>query len=127
MLRTLTLKSELKFGKFADYRVEQILQIKKFDYLVWVYFNSSNITFMPEILQTLGITHLINKPGVDKDYYEKYRKLQIEEFKSNRQVLTVEQASFYKHKAKKNHQHQIIQSDKQRHLSKADLMYKNRR
>ena len=68
LLRKLTRKSTLNFGKYADYTVDQVLTKNPIDginYLVWVYYNSSNISFVDEILLQLGITeeNRIEKPG----------------------------------------------------------------
>lgn len=71
-LRTLALKSTMNFGKYADYTVQQVLDQNPIDgrkYLIWVYYNSSNISFNIEILSILGITtdNLIKKPGKVKE------------------------------------------------------------
>lgn len=55
LLRKLTLKSTLNFGKFADLTVQQCIDTKKRKYLRWVYFNCSNITFMDDVLDELKI------------------------------------------------------------------------
>lgn len=119
MLRTLTLKSQLKFGKFADYRVEQMLQIEKHEYLRWVYYNSSNISFMPDILEIIGVTEFITKPGVARELFERKPK--------ERKVLTIAEASVIKHRMKKIHKVQIVQCDKVRHSTRANLMASNRK
>ena len=67
-LRTLTFKSTLNFGKYADYTVQQVIDQNPIDginYLVWVYYNSSNISFNIEVLSKLGINEdiKIKKPG----------------------------------------------------------------
>jgi len=55
LLRKLTRKSTMNFGKYFDLTVQQCIDTKKKPYLRWVYFNSSNITFMDEILDELKI------------------------------------------------------------------------
>jgi hypothetical protein len=55
LLRKLTAKSILKFGKFADLTVQQCIDTKKKKYLRWVYFNCSNITFTDELFEELKI------------------------------------------------------------------------
>ena len=67
-LRTLTFKSTLNFGKYGDYTVQQVIDQNPIDginYLVWVYYNSSNISFNTEVLTKLGISDelKIKKPG----------------------------------------------------------------
>jgi hypothetical protein len=75
LLRTLTEKSILKFGRYNDLTVNEImgsLRTKGKIYLTWVYYNCSNISFHEDVLSTLGITDDIKipKPGnVTKQEY----------------------------------------------------------
>ena len=68
LLRTLTLKSRLKFGKYADYTVDYLLYNHREDYLVWVYYNTDKITFTADLLTKLDIREdeRIEKPGKNK-------------------------------------------------------------
>lgn len=70
LLRTLTGKSKLGFGKFAQIEISVLIKRMR-PYLVWVYYNSSNITFTPEILKELDIFEdkLIQKPGKNPELY----------------------------------------------------------
>jgi hypothetical protein len=65
LLRTLTEKSLLGFGKYADMRVGEVIALNKRPYLRWAYFNCSKITFSPEVLGKLLIAEdkRIEKPG----------------------------------------------------------------
>lgn len=68
LLRTLTLRSYLKFGRFYDLTVGEVIKyksIKGLKYLTWSYYNMSMISFNQEILDILGITkkNEIDKPG----------------------------------------------------------------
>ena len=65
LLRTLTQKSFMKFGKYHDLKVGEVLKADHQRYLRWVYFNSSMISFVDEILDIIGIDkkYRINKPG----------------------------------------------------------------
>ena len=77
-LRTLTLKSKLKFGKFHDYTVKECLFIKnQYRYIVWCYYNLGNISFDNEVLEIIGIDidHRIEKPGKDVKYFEDNKEL----------------------------------------------------
>ena len=82
-LRTLTEKSTMKFGKYYDLTVRQILTLhggKALEYLRWVYYNSSNISFCVEILNEIGIHEKIRiqKPSkVSKEEFVEFMK-QIE-------------------------------------------------
>jgi hypothetical protein len=82
ILRKLSRKSTLNFGKYADYTVEQVLTQNPIDgmsYLTWVYYNSSNISFIEDILVQLGIIeeNRINKTGkvLDKKTFYEYVRI----------------------------------------------------
>jgi len=68
LLRTLTLKSALKYGKWHDQTVGQMINLRRQDYLIWMYYNSFKISFTDDILDAIGIgkNDRIEKPGVDK-------------------------------------------------------------
>ena len=80
LLRKLTEKSILKFGQYADVPICNLLELKKYSYLRWVYFNCSNITFFENILIEIGITEefFIEKPGVNNEFHEKLTKIKRE-------------------------------------------------
>lgn len=65
ILRTLTEKSILKFGKYHDYRVGDLIRLEKTVYLRWVYFNCDRITFIDDILDQIYLPeeYRITKPG----------------------------------------------------------------
>ena len=65
LLRKLAEKSTLKFGIYSDVPIYNLLDLKRYSYLRWVYYNSSNITFLDSILKEIGITeeYYIDKPG----------------------------------------------------------------
>ena len=71
-LRKLTEKSTLKFGQYHDIPIYNLLDLQRNTYLRWVYYNSSNITFMDNILFKIGIleNELINKPGKNTEMYD---------------------------------------------------------
>lgn len=80
LLRKLTRKSLLNFGKFSEYTVQQCIELNKQGYLRWVYFNSSNITFMDDILDEIKITEnfRILKPSKNIELGDELKKLLIE-------------------------------------------------
>ena len=65
LLRTLTDRSQLKFGKYADYTVGHLIAIRREDYLVWLYYNADKIDFTADVLSRLDIreNERISKPG----------------------------------------------------------------
>ena len=67
--RKLALKSTLRFGKYSDLTIQQIIDQKHTQYLRWVYYNVSGIDFMEEIKRSIGIEKEdeIIKPGVNPE------------------------------------------------------------
>ena len=76
LLRTMTRKSILKYGKFSKYTVQHIIDLRRKDELVWVYFMKDAATFTEDILEELGITkeYKIDKPGIDEEMLIKLRE-----------------------------------------------------
>jgi len=73
LLKTLTEKSIIEFGKNKDMSVADILIVRKID-LIYTYFNYSNLTFTNDILDKLkiDIDDRITKPGKNPDIFQKY-------------------------------------------------------
>ena len=74
LLRKLTKKSTLNFGKFKDYTVEHLFGMKKQIELTSIYFKLSKITFTDDILDELGITeeYRISKPSKNVELYQEF-------------------------------------------------------
>lgn len=80
LLRTLTGKSKLGFGKYYDSTIQELITLKHTGYLRWVYYSISGITFTDEILHTIGIhedEYRIKKPGVNPELLLEINKLLI--------------------------------------------------
>lgn len=73
LLRKLSRKSILGFGKYKELSVQQMINLNHTAILRWYYYNSSNITFLDDILDEIHISekYKIKKPGVDKDMMKK--------------------------------------------------------
>ena len=73
LLRKLTRKSCLQFGKYQDVNIQSILNLKRHRYLRWVYFNMSMITFFDDILDEINLPedYRIDKPGKNPELHEK--------------------------------------------------------
>jgi len=71
LLRKLSRKSQLKFGSMSDMTVQMAIDIglKGRAKLVWYYYNSSNITYMDDILDELGITENLRIEKPSKNHY----------------------------------------------------------
>lgn len=74
LLRKLTKKSTLKFGKFKDCTVEHLFGMKKQVELTSIYFKLSTITFTEDILDELGILeeYRIEKPSTNIKLYKDF-------------------------------------------------------
>jgi hypothetical protein len=122
LLRKLTEKSILKFGQYADVPIWNLLELKKYSYLRWVYFNSSNITFFENILLEIGITeeYFIEKPGVNPEFHEKLTEIKRENTSWKTQKH-LDKVSKYRIKNKNN---QIKNLDRINY-SKSNLARKN--
>ncbi len=70
-LRTLTKKSQMKFGRFCDLKVGDLLKVCRYEYIRWCYYNLSHINFVDEILSEVGIgeDYVIKKPGRNKEMF----------------------------------------------------------
>lgn len=74
LYRKLAFKSQMKFGKYSEETVEKLIELGQVEYLKWVYYNMSNIDFLPEVLDAIRITDRIEKPGTAPELFEKYKK-----------------------------------------------------
>lgn len=74
-LRILTDKSILGFGKYSNLKLRNIIDCDS-NYLLWIYFNVSRISFHKSVIKELGIKkeHFIEKPGMNiKCFDDNYR------------------------------------------------------
>ena len=76
LLRKLTRKSVLWFGKHEGLRIQQIIDIRKWTYLRWIYFNCCGVTFMDDILEEIRVPDdmRIEKPGTHPELHEILRE-----------------------------------------------------
>ena len=84
LLRKLTRKSTLKYGKYKDYTVQHLLNMRLRICLISSYFKLSTITFTDDILDELGITEEFRIPKPSKDR-ELYRTFLIEKYGTYKQ------------------------------------------
>lgn len=76
MLRKLTLKSKIKFGKYSDLTVFELININKTQYLQWCYFCNSDIDFFSDVLDLIKIEekYRFKKPNKNEILYEEFKK-----------------------------------------------------
>lgn len=69
LLRRLTKKSKLQFGKHKHMTVNDLLSVNKHSVLIGIYYGLGNITFSDDVLEELLILEedRIKKPGSDKE------------------------------------------------------------
>lgn len=119
-LRVLTPKSKMNFGKFADMTVKDAM-IADRDYLVWVYYHCSNISFNDEILNELEIIP-IPKPGVnDRIFFECKKRYSMKHFTKEQQ----EHHRFVKYHNRKRAAKAAVARDAKSYPTKAALTWKN--
>lgn len=78
LLRTMTLKSKIGFGKFKETTVGQLITIRNFKHLIDIYFNCELITFDKEVIEILQLDNpllAIEKPGKDVEKGKKYGQM----------------------------------------------------
>ena len=70
LLRTLTGKSKIHFGKYENLTIDEIINLGHTAYLRQVYFNISSINFTDEILDRIHVfkKFRIEKPGINKKF-----------------------------------------------------------
>jgi hypothetical protein len=75
-LRVLTRKSRLGFGKYKDYRVQEMLDLRRNRDLISPYYRLTSINYTEDILLELKITEewRIEKPGSDKEKHAIFLK-----------------------------------------------------
>ena len=80
LLRTMTYKSKIEGGKWEGCAVQDLINTYHFRALRYMYYNYSKITFIPEILETIGIPDefLISKPGKNPELANKLNDLKID-------------------------------------------------
>lgn len=111
LLRKLTRKSTINFGKYKKETVDQLFLMKLEKQLISMYFKLSTISFVEDVLIDLGITeeYRIEKPGKDLDLYYKFLDFKFgKKKKPNKklQVMRKETQSFKKsYLANINHGH----------------------
>lgn len=80
LLRTLTKKSKIGFGKYRDRTVGDLIERRKHKHLINIYYKLDSINFTEEVLKELLIKddYIINKPSkcivtlkkyIENDYY----------------------------------------------------------
>jgi hypothetical protein len=74
LLRKLSYKSVIGFGKHAEMTVQQLIDLNHTYYLIWLYFNVAGISFIDEILNDLfwDDKWKIEKPGINIPLCEEF-------------------------------------------------------
>lgn len=75
LLRTLTLKSKLKVGKYAEDTVQRLLDRRQYKELQHIYYCYERITFTEDVLDLMKIRpdERIEKPGTNKELFNQIR------------------------------------------------------
>ena len=78
ILRILTEKSIIWFGKWEGYSVGQMIGLKHTAALRWIYYNCSKVSFVDEVLDKIYIRYdeyKIEKPGKNPELCQKLKNL----------------------------------------------------
>ena len=119
-LRVLAPKSKMNFGKFADMTVKDAI-IADRDYLIWVYYHCSNISFNDEILNELEIIP-IQKPGISNSmFFECKKRYSMKHFTKEQQ----EHYRFIKYRNRKRAAIAAVVRDAKSYPTKGALAWKN--
>lgn len=72
LLRTLTRKSVLPYGKFKGQEVGRVIDSRNKANLIWIYYNVQWISFVDEVLRELCINGdmVISKPGTCPEKFD---------------------------------------------------------
>lgn len=73
LLRTMTMRSKIGFGKYPDLCVQELIQMKEYRELLAMYYRLDKINFDDEVKEYLGIKFelVIEKPGKNYEMYAK--------------------------------------------------------
>lgn len=90
LLRTLTHKSKIGFGKYKEYTVNDIFKHSKTDILVRMYYKCSNISFVDDVLDDLFIMkkYRFKKPNTNDDLYVQLLAKFEKKFPKVKHILT---------------------------------------
>lgn len=77
LLRKLTRKSIIDFGRYNGRSIQNMLDLYEYRYIRWMYFCNSNLTFFDDILDEVNLPEdfRIKKPGVDKEANKRLNEL----------------------------------------------------
>jgi hypothetical protein len=116
LLRTLTEKSCLKFGKFHDVPIFKLIDMGRTRYLRIIYFTNSMISFTPDILDKIYISEnfRINKPGSDVDKLNKLQSIIYDNYSPMQKFKDI-------NSAKKLSYAKLARSNRNNHQSKGQM------
>lgn len=83
LLRKLSFKSQLNFGKYKNQTVQGVIDLHKKHYLQWCYYNLEGISFTDEVLDLIqvGVSERLKKPGIYTKQWEEHLRLKDQSFK----------------------------------------------
>jgi len=118
-LRTMARLSRFDGGRAVGLRVQDLLNTGQLPYLAAAYYNYSNISFLDDILDEMGITDRIEKPGTNAELFREWKKKRSA---SKTDMERIKGYSYHKKQRKANtaaHEHGV-------HMSKSHHAFKNR-
>ena len=99
LLRKMTRKSKVGFGKKANLTIQFLLTNRNIYYLRWMYYGNSGITFFDDILDEIGVTeeYRILKPGKDLGVLAELENLNPTKRKIHKSQRQVNMENAYRH------------------------------
>ena len=123
LLRKLTYKSKIGFGRYATLTVEYLMSHDKKTYLKWVYCNVAGIDFTDDVLEELHIhpDDRINKPGRNPELFD------VLIMRVNYAIKQQSPKKYFafKEQLKKGRRRNLAEKAMMNHVSKAILQSKN--
>jgi hypothetical protein len=103
VLRTLTRKSVIGFGKYQDLTVQNVIDTISVSHLIRMYYNLGKISFTEDVLNEIGVFEeiRINKPGkLIKEEAEKKISIALTNYYKDKDIL--KEKSLQKRRKKAN-------------------------
>ena len=124
LLRTLARKSIMTGGPHEGLSVQMIINMGRQWRLAYTYFRYGMLSFLPDILDELGITEQfrIDKPGSDLEMFEKWKAFQ-RETRDDSETEIMARAM----RSRGNRNHNLKRFERSTNMSKNNIRNKHRK
>ncbi|MBQ4009143.1 MAG: hypothetical protein II604_00395 [Bacteroidales bacterium] len=126
----------MDFGQYQGRTVQQCIDLGNTRYLRWIYYNCSKISFMPDILDEIGVTEewRIEKAGKDPekgkmldDEKDKNHNNHLKRLSETDKMEAIKQSSKYSARLRKQSNRKLMQFERQdtKYFSKGAMQRRN--